>query len=483
MFTRKRTLIKNIFEDTSQYLDKSIIVCGWIENFRVQKNNGIAFISLTDGSNLTSLQVILDPKTDEEREKLDSIYEDGTKGVSLEVTGILVSSPAEGQLIELKGETLKIFGKVDASEYPITKKKLTLEHLRKFPHLRIRTKTLSAISRIRNTCSLATHSFFQLHKFKYVHTPLLTSNDCEGAGETFNISNTLSDGEPFFGKPTNLTVSGQLHGETYATALGDIYTFGPTFRAENSNTPRHLSEFWMIEPEMCFIDLKDLMDITEDYVKFCINTCLEECKSEIDFFNKNYQSELLSSLQNVVSKPFHRISYTEVIETIEKHIVEGKAIIRDKEMEHKKFKKKAKGKHIFEEPVFWGCDLGSEHEKYMTDKVFEGPVIVYNYPKEIKSFYMKENPDGKTVQAMDVLVPFIGELVGGSMRIDDYEELKAKMEGKGIDIPWYLDIRKYGSVPHGGFGLGFERLIMMITGIYNIKDVIPFARYPKHCDN
>jgi len=483
MFTRKRILIKKIFENTSQYIDKSITVCGWIENFRVQKNNGIAFISLTDGSYLTSLQVILDPKTDEEREKLDSIYEDGTKGVSLEVTGILVSSPAKGQPIELKGETLKIFGKVDASEYPITKKKLTLEHLRKFQHLRIRTKTISAISRIRNTCSLATHEFFQLHNFKYVHTPLLTSNDCEGAGETFNISNTLSDGEPFFSKPTNLTVSGQLHGETYATGLGDIYTFGPTFRAENSNTSRHLAEFWMIEPEMCFIDLNDLMDITEDYIKFCINTCLLQSKLEIEFFNKNYQPELLSSLQNVVSKPFQRISYTEVIKTIEKHILEGKAIVRDKKMEHKKFKKKAKGKHIFEEPVFWGCDLGSEHEKYMTDKVFEGPVIVYNYPKEIKSFYMKENPDGKTVQAMDVLVPFIGELVGGSMRIDDYEELKDKMGGKGIDIPWYLDIRKYGSVPHGGFGLGFERLIMMITGISNIKDVIPFARYPKHCDN
>ena len=355
MFTRKRILIKNVFENTSKYLDNSITVCGWIENFRVQKNNGIAFISLTDGSYLTSLQVILDPKSDEEREKLDTIYEDGTKGVSLEVTGLLVSSPAEGQPIELKGESLNILGRVNASEYPITKKRLTLEHLRKFPHLRIRTKTLAAISRIRNTCSTATHAFFQLHNFKYVHTPLLTSNDCEGAGETFNISNTLSDGEPFFGKPTNLTVSGQLHGETYATALGDIYTFGPTFRAENSNTPRHLAEFWMIEPEMCFIDLKDLMDITEDYVKFCIKACLSQCKLEIEFFNKNYQPELLSSLENIVSKPFQRISYTEVIETIEKHIAEGKAIVRDKEIENKKFKKKAKGKHIFEEPVYWGC--------------------------------------------------------------------------------------------------------------------------------
>ena len=483
MFSRKRTIIKSLFTDSEKYIDTDITVCGWIENFRVQKNGGIAFIALTDGSCVNSLQVILDPKNEEEKEKLDTIYEDGTKGVSIEVKGILVKSPASGQLFELKGQELKIFGKVDASIYPITKKKLSLEYLRKFPHLRIRTKTLAAISRIRNVCSVATHGFFQMHQFKYIHTPLLTSNDCEGAGETFNISNTLSDGEPFFGKPVNLTVSGQLHGETYATALGDIYTFGPTFRAENSNTPRHLAEFWMIEPEMCFIDMKDLMDITEDYIKFCLNCCFNQCKEEIQFFTDNYQPELIDSISKMISEPFARMSYTEVIETLEKEITEGKIIIRDNSIENKKFKKKAKGKHIFEENVFWGCDLGSEHEKYMTDKVIKGPLIVYDYPKEIKSFYMKENPDGKTVQAMDLLVPNIGELVGGSMRIDNYDELKKKMDSKGIDIPWYLDIRKYGSVPHGGFGLGFERLIMLLTGIYNIKDVIPFARYPKHCDN
>lgn len=483
MFKRNRIIIKSLFTDSKKYINTDINVCGWIENFRVQKNGGIAFIALNDGSCVSSLQVILDPKTDEEKEKLDSIYEDGTKGVSITVKGRLVESPASGQLFELKGQELQILGKVDASIYPITKKKLTLEHLRKFPHLRIRTKTLSAIARIRNMCAMTTHGFFQKHNFQYVHTPVLTSNDCEGAGETFDISNTLSDGEPFFGRPTNLTVSGQLHGETYATALGDIYTFGPTFRAENSNTPRHLAEFWMIEPEMCFIDFKDLMDITEDYIKFCLKGCLLQCKEEIEFFTKHYQPGLLESLTSMSDLNMARMSYTEVIETLEKEITEGRAIVRDNSIENKKFKKRAKGKHIFEENVFWGCDLGSEHEKYMTDKVIKGPLIVYDYPKEIKSFYMKENPDGKTVQAMDLLVPNIGELVGGSMRIDNYDELKEKMDTKGIDIPWYLDIRKYGTVPHGGFGLGFERLIMLVTGIYNIKDVIPFARYPKHCDN
>ena len=483
MFTRKRVPLKTLFQNTREYLNKKLTFCGWVESFRVQQNNGIAFLTVNDGSCLTSLQVILDPKSDEEREKLDTIYEDGTKGVSVEVFGKIVASPAKGQVIELRGENLKILGRVDASEYPIAKKKLSLEHLRKFPHLRIRTKTFAAISRIRNTCSFATHSFFQLHNFKYVHTPCLTSNDCEGAGETFDISNKLSDGEPFFGRPVNLTVSGQLHGETYATALGDIYTFGPTFRAENSNTPRHLAEFLMIEPEMCFIDLKDLMDITEDYIKFCVKACQLHCQEEIEFFTKQYTEGLNDSLKSLVKNPFARMSYTEFIETLDREITEGRAVVRDNAMEPKKFRKKHKGKHIFEENVFWGCDLGSEHEKYMTDKVVKGPLIVYNYPKEIKSFYMKENEDGKTVQAMDVLVPSIGELVGGSMRIDDYEELKDKMETKGITIPWYLDIRKYGTVPHGGFGLGFERLIMMVTGIYNIKDVIPFARYPKHCDN
>lgn len=482
MFKRNRNLIKDILTD-KQLINTNITVCGWINNFRVQKNNGISFITLSDGSCLTELQIIVDPQTPEETEKFKNIYEKGTKGVSIKVYGTLVESPMSGQEVELRAIDIDIYGNIDASQYPISKTKLTLEHLRKYPHLRIRTKTHASISRIRNICSTATHTFFQLHSFKYVHTPLLTSNDCEGAGETFQISNTLGEeGEPFFGKNVNLTVSGQLHGETYATALGDIYTFGPTFRAENSNTSRHLAEFWMIEPEMCFIDLNDLMNITEDYIKFCIKACLHSNKEDLLFFDKQYSPGHYDSIVDLVEKPFCRLSYTEVVETLLKEIEEGRVIVRDKNIEHKKFKKRAKGKHIFEEPVFWGCDLASEHEKYMTDVIIKGALFVYNYPKEIKSFYMKENEDGKTVQAMDLLVPNIGELVGGSMRIDDFEELSKKMETKKIEIPWYQDIRKYGSVPHGGFGLGFERLIMLMTGIYNIKDVIPYPRFPKHCD-
>ncbi len=482
MFKRSRILVKDALSDTL-YINKEITVCGWINNFRVQKNNGISFITLTDGSCITDLQIIVDPDNEDQLANFGGIYERGTKGVSITASGTLVESPMSGQAVELKASKIDVFGDVDASKYPISKNKLTLEHLRTFPHLRIRSKTSAAIARVRNTCSTATHSFFQLHGFKYVHTPILTSNDCEGAGETFSISNTLGqEGEPFFGKEVNLTVSGQLHGETYASALGDIYTLGPTFRAENSNTSRHLAEFWMIEPEMCFINLEDLMNITDDYIKYCVRVCLNSLKDEIEFFDKHYQNGLKTQLEALVDMPFKRMSYTEVIECLEREIAEGRAIVKIKEMENKKFKKLAKGKHVFEEPVFWGCDLGSEHEKYMTDKVIQGALFVYDYPKEIKSFYMKENADGKTVQAMDLLVPNIGELVGGSMRIDDFEELNAKMEAKQISVPWYLDLRRYGSVPHGGFGLGFERMIMLITGIYNIRDVIPYPRYPRHCD-
>jgi asparaginyl-tRNA synthetase len=324
---------------------------------------------------------------------------------------------------------------------------------------------------------------------------VLTGNDCEGAGETFEISNMLGGpGEeaPFFGKSVNLTVSGQLHGETYACGgLSDIYTFGPTFRAEDSHTTRHLAEFWMIEPELCWIDFKDLIDIAEDYLRYCVKTALEECAEEIDFFTKHYQPELKESLEKLVATPFTRMSYKEVIETINKDIENGLAIIRDPTLEHKKFKKVARGKHIFEGPIgtpdkLLPCDydLDSEHEKYMTSKV-GGPLVVTDFPAKIKSFYMKPNKaegEIRTVQAMDILVPGIGEIIGGSMREDDYDVLKEKMDNLGIDIPWYLDLRKYGSVPHGGFGLGFERLIMLVTGIYNIKDIIPYPRYPGHCE-
>ena len=482
MFTRKRTLITQVLQNSSDYLGQDIQVCGWIETMRVQKVDGIAFISLNDGSSVQTLQVILDPQSPEELAQLGSIYQDGTKGVSIELQGKVVESPAKGQDIEIRCHQLKVLGKVKADEYPIAKKKLSLDHLRKYPHLRIRTKTIAAISRIRNACSLATHQFFQKHKFQYVHTPLITGNDCEGAGETFDLSNKLSSEELFFGKKTNLTVSGQLHGETYATGLGDIYTFGPTFRAENSNTTRHLAEFWMIEPEMCFIEMTDLIDIAEDYLKYCISYCLENNSDEIDFFTQKYQENLREELEKIIAKPFARMTYTEVIETLLGEIGQGRAIIRDNKLENRKFKKIAKGKHVFEEKIFWGCDLASEHEKYMTDKIIGGPLIITDYPKQIKSFYMKENEDGQTVQAMDLLVPNIGELIGGSMREENYDILKSKMEEKELNIDWYLDLRKYGSVPHGGFGMGFERLIMLMTGIYNIRDVIPYPRYPKHCE-
>ena len=483
MFSRKRVLIKELLSSSDEFINKDVQVCGWIESMRCQQANGLSFVALSDGSCIKSLQIIIDPQSEEELNDVSSIYKEGTKGVSIEVFGEIVKSPAKGQDIELKCKILNVFGSVNANEYPIAKKKLTLEHIRKFPHLRIRSRTIAAIARIRNTCSWGTHEFFRKHDFKYVHTPILTSNDCEGAGETFNIDNKIGDNELFFTKPVNLTVSGQLHGETYATALGDIYTFGPTFRAENSNTSRHLCEFWMIEPEMCFVNLKDLMDISEDYIKHCVNLVLLECNDEIEFLDKNYQEGLKEQLNNLVKNTFSRMTYTEVITTLENEIKTGKTIVRHKNMENKKFKKLAKGKHIFEEDVYWGCDLGSEHEKYMTDKVLNGPLFVTDYPKEIKSFYMKENKDGKTVSAMDLLVPNIGELIGGSMREENYDILSKKMEDKNVVIPWYLDIRKYGSVPHGGFGLGFERLIMLVTGIYNIKDIMPFPRYPRHCDN
>ena len=487
MFERKNIILKKLFEGSKSYLNTEINVCGWIDTFREQQKNGLAFISLNDGSTLKSLQIILNPSDENDISKLDNIYQRATKGVCINVFGKIIESPAKGQDIELICSSIKIYGDVDGSIYPIPKNKLKLEHIRQYPHLRIRTKTIAAIARIRNSCSNATHEFFQNHDFNYVHTPILTGNDCEGAGETFTVENKLGE-DLFFGKPTSLTVSGQLHGETYACGLSNIYTFGPTFRAEDSHTTRHLSEFWMIEPEMCFIDFKDLIDISEDYLKYCISYCLEKNREEIEFFNKHYDNSLLESLQSIVEKTFVRMTYKEVIESINTDIIDGKVIIRDPNMENKKFKKIAKGKHIFEGPINTTdkllppkYDLDSEHEKYMTSKI-NGPLIITDFPKDIKSFYMKDNDDNFSVQAMDILVPNIGEIIGGSMREDNYEILEKKMADKNIDIPWYLDLRKYGSAPHGGFGLGFERLIMLVTGVYNIKDIIPYPRFPKHCD-
>ena len=472
MFRRNRLIIKDIFEGDSylDYLDRKISVCGWIETMRVQKQNGIGFISLNDGSSVKSLQVVLDGN-----DNIKEIYEKGTKGVCIKVSGILVESPAEGQVFELKAESIEIYGEVDGAEYPIAKKKLPLEHLRKFPHLRMRTKMFPAIMRIRNSCSMATHNYFQSNGFKYIHTPILTGNDCEGAGETFRF------GEDFFGKNVSLTVSGQLHGETYALGMSDIYTFGPTFRAEKSHTTRHLAEFWMVEPEMCFIDFDELIEVSEFYLKFVADFCLKNNRYDLEFLDKHVHNGLIQSIESILSKPFKRLSYTDAIDILLAEIKEYRVVIRDKAIDEKKFRKRNKGKHIFEEPVFWGCDMTSEHEKYLTDVVFNGPVIITDYPKEIKSFYMKENDDGKTVQAMDVLIPGIGEIIGGSMREENYEKLKCKMNAKGIDISWYLDTRRYGSAPHGGFGLGLERLVMLMSGVQNIKDVVPYPRFCESC--
>ena len=493
MFTRKRLLLSHYFSEEESYLGENIKLCGWIDSMRCQ-GSSFAFITLNDGSCIKSVQVIVNVENITDPSDLDDIFKRGTKGVSISVEGQVVKSPKSGQLTELVANKIKVLGDVDGNEYPISKKKLPLEHIRKFPQLRVRTKIISSVARIRNTCAMATHNFFQIHDFKYIHTPIVTSNDCEGAGETFTLSNTLpsigvdsiTSHLPFFGEQVGLTVSGQLHGETYACGLGDIYTFGPTFRAENSNTSRHLCEFWMIEPEMCFIDLIDLMNISEDYIKFCLTQCIQSNLPELEFFT-NEENNLLDRLTKYASKehPFTRITYTDAISKLLQEIEDGKAIVRVEGMENKKFKKLAKGKHIFENGIEWGIDLSSEHEKYLTDIVYQNPVIVYNYPKKIKSFYMKSNneedKERETVQAMDILVPGIGELIGGSMREENYQKLEDIMDKKGIKIDWYLDLRKYGSVPHGGFGLGFERLILLVTGLANIRDVIAYPRYPRHC--
>lgn len=496
MFARSRVILKDYFSNEDSFLlerppitdteantktsNTTITVCGWIESMRTQ-GQSFAFIKLNDGSCVQSLQVIVDASRVTNDTCFDNIFRRGTTGVSLRVEGTVVKSPKSGQKTELIATRICVLGDVDGSQYPISKSRLPLEHLRKFPHLRVRSKKLAAVQRVRNCCAKATHDFFQKHGLSYVNTPIISGNDCEGAGEVFGMDPVES--ERLFGKQVSLTVSGQLHGETYACGMGDIYTFGPTFRAEDSHTSRHLSEFWMIEPELCFIELTDLMNLAEDYIKYCIKQCLSICKDEVAIFNTD-ENNLLNRLNSYLCD-FKRISYTDAIHLLLTEIAEGRAIIREPEIEHKKFKKKAKGKHVFENPIFWGVDMASEHERYLTETIFKKPVIVYNYPKSIKSFYMKqncsENMGLETVQAMDILVPGIGELVGGSIREDSYDKLTEIMTANGIEIDWYLDLRKYGSVPHGGFGLGFERLILLVTGLANIRDVIPFPRSPDNC--
>ena len=439
---------------------------GWVRTKRGNKN--INFIALNDGSTINNIQIVV------EIASFDAdLLKKVTTGACIRVTGELVKSLGSGQAVEIQAKEIEVYGEADPETYPLQKKGHSLEFLREIAHLRPRTNTFGAVLRIRHAMAYAIHSYFNAKGFVYLHTPLITASDCEGAGEMFQVT-TLDIANPprtpegrvdysqdFFGKQTSLTVSGQLEGELGAMALGEIYTFGPTFRAENSNTPRHLAEFWMIEPEMAFYDVNDNMDLAEDFIKSLVRYALENCRDDIKFLNDMYDKELIERLQNVVKTDFVRLSYTEGIKILE-----------------------ASGEK-FEFPVYWGVDLQSEHERYLVEKHFGKPVIMTDYPKDIKAFYMKQNEDGKTVRGMDVLFPKIGEIIGGSERESSLEKLNARIDELGMgreSLEWYLDTRRFGSAPHSGFGLGFERLLLFVTGMSNIRDVIPFPRTPKNAE-
>lgn len=461
----KRTKIVDIFDPA--LIGQKVCVKGWVRTRRGNKN--VQFVALNDGSTIKNIQIVIDLAKFSE-EQLKPI----TTGSSLHVEGMLVASQGKGQTSEIQAETIEIYGTADSETYPLQKKGHTLEFLREKAHLRPRTNTFGAVLRVRSALAFAIHSFFQERGFFYLHTPLITASDCEGAGAMFQVTTlNLNDlpkdeetgkidySQDFFGKQTSLTVSGQLEGELGATALGAIYTFGPTFRAENSNTPRHLAEFWMIEPEVAFNDITDNMDLAEDFVKYCIGYALDNCRDDIEFLQQMYDKQLIERLNFVLHNDFVRLPYTEGIKILE-----------------------ASGKK-FEFPVKWGIDLQSEHERYLVEEHFKRPVILTDYPKEIKAFYMKLNKDGKTVRAMDVLFPNIGEIIGGSEREESYDKLMTRIEELNIpmkDMWWYLDTRRFGTVPHSGFGLGFERLVLFVTGMTNIRDVIPFPRTPKNAE-
>ncbi len=459
----KRTKVVDALKSTD--FGKEINVKGWVRTHRSSK--AVDFIALNDGSTIKNIQVVVDPAKFE-AQMLKNI----TTGACISAVGTLVESQGAGQTVEIQCEQLEVYG-LCGSDYPMQKKGQTFEYMRQYGHLRLRTNTFGAVMRIRHNMAMAIHTYFHEHGFFYFHTPLITASDCEGAGQMFQVT-TMNlydlkkdeDGKinydnDFFGKQTSLTVSGQLEGELGATALGSIYTFGPTFRAENSNTPRHLAEFWMVEPEVAFIDLADLMDLEEDFIKYCVNWALEHCKDDLEFLNKMIDKTLLERLHSVVAEEFVRLPYTEGIKILEEAVANG---------------------HKFEFPVSWGMDLASEHERFLVEEHFKKPVIMTDYPKEIKAFYMKINDDDRTVQGTDVLFPQIGEIIGGSVREENYDKLIGEINRRNIpmkDMWWYLDTRKYGSCPHGGFGLGFERLILFVTGMQNIRDVIPFPRTPK----
>lgn len=455
-----RLKIKDLLR--SNKVGSEVTAKGWVRTKRGNKN--VAFIALNDGSTINNIQVVVEVSNFNE-ELLKQI----TTGACLKVVGTLVESQGSGQCVEIQAKNIEVYGTADANTYPLQKKGHTLEFLREIAHLRPRTNTFGAVLRIRHAMAYAIHKYFNDRGFFYLHTPIITGSDAEGAGAMFQVT-TLDISNPprteegkidytqdFFGKSTNLTVSGQLEGELGAMALSDIYTFGPTFRAENSNTPRHLAEFWMVEPEMAFYEIEDNMNLAEDFLKNLIQYALDNCIDDLEFLNKMYDDGLIERLKFVVSNDFVRLPYTEAIDIL-----------------------MASG-HKFEFPVSWGLDLQSEHERYLVENHFKKPVILTDYPKEIKAFYMKQNPDGKTVRAMDVLFPKIGEIIGGSQREESLEKLQARIEELGIpekDMWWYIDTRRFGSAPHSGFGLGFERLLLFVTGMANIRDVIPFPRTP-----
>ena len=457
--------IRELYKNQEAYLDKEITVGGWVRSIRDSKAFG--FIVINDGTFFTPLQVVYhdDMENFEEISKLNV-------GAAVVVTGTLVATPQAKQPFEIQAKTVTVEG-ASAPDYPLQKKRHSFEYLRTIAHLRPRTNTFQAVFRVRSLTAYALHKFFQERGFVYVHTPIITGSDCEGAGEMFHVTTMDMENVPktedgavdytqdFFGKETSLTVSGQLNAETYAQAFGNVYTFGPTFRAENSNTTRHAAEFWMLEPEMAFADLEDDMDLAEDMLKYVINYVMENAPEEMNFFNSFVDKGLIDRLTNVATSEFARITYTDAIEILKKH--------NDK----------------FEFKVSWGIDLQTEHERYLTEEVYKRPVFVTDYPKDIKAFYMKQNPDGKTVAAVDCLVPGIGEIIGGSQREDDYEKLATRMEELGMkteDYGFYMDLRKYGSTRHAGFGLGFERCIMYLTGMGNIRDVVPFPRTVNNCE-
>lgn len=481
----KPVLIKDLLKLTPD--GNSVTVCGWIRTKRDSKN--LVFIQVNDGSCFSSIQLTYDRTSPLQQANSNAIEEElkkATTGAAVKAEGLLVASPASGQAVEVTLTKLQVVGVCPTDTYPLQKKNMSMEYLRENAHLRARTNTFGAVFRLRNQMAMALHTFFQERGFQYIMAPEITCSDAEGAGEMFQVT-TLSlekiaelgvkagangmkiedahkivdYSKDFFGKKASLTVSGQLEAETMATALGRVYTFGPTFRAENSNTPRHLAEFWMCEPEMAFFDIFDDMDIAEDFLRFMFVWALEKCREDLEFFDKRIQPGVIAQLQKVVDTPFKKITYTEAVKELEAYNSQ------------------------FEFPIEWGKELQTEHERCLTEKIYNSPVMVYNYPKDVKAFYMKQNDDGKTVRAVDVLVPGLGEIIGGSEREENYEKLLKVCEERGMDMStyqWYLDLRRFGSVPHSGFGLGFDRLLRYITGMANIRDVVPYPRAPKLAD-